>query len=69
MRPTLPIFNADGSFNTNIAPIAYNIAFQVKNEDRMATTRQGIGNLTANYAFTPRLNFRSLLGTRFPHAA
>ena len=65
MRPTLPIFNADGTFNTNIAPIPYNIAFQVKNEDRIATTRQGIGNVTGNYAFSPRLNFRSLWGLDF----
>jgi TonB-linked SusC/RagA family outer membrane protein len=65
MRPTLPIRNADGSFNTNIAPIAYNIAFQVANEDRIAKTRQGIGNITANYAFSPRLNFRSLFGIDF----
>lgn len=65
MRPTLPIRNADGTFNTNIAPIAYNVAFQVANEDRIAATRQGIGNLTANYAFSPRLNFRSLWGLDF----
>jgi TonB-dependent starch-binding outer membrane protein SusC len=65
MRPTLPIRNADGTFNTNIAPIPYNIAFQIANEDRIAATRQGIGNLTTNYAITNRLNFRSLFGLDF----
>ena len=65
MRPTLPIRNPDGTFNTNIAPIAYNIAFQVANEDRISATRQAIGNITANYSFTPRLNFRSLVGLDF----
>lgn len=62
MRPTLPIYNEDGSFNQAIAPIPYNIAFQVYNEDRLATTRQALGTVTGNYAITPRLNFRSLWG-------
>jgi TonB-linked SusC/RagA family outer membrane protein len=65
MRPTLPIYNEDGSFNQDIAPVAYNIAAQVFIEDRVAKTRQGIGNLTANYAILPRLNFRSLWGLDF----
>jgi TonB-linked SusC/RagA family outer membrane protein len=65
MRPITPIYNADGSYNTNIAPIPYNLLIQVNEEDRYAKTRQGIGNITANYAFTPRLNFRSLWGIDF----
>jgi TonB-linked SusC/RagA family outer membrane protein len=62
MRPIVPIFNEDGSYNTNIAPIPYNLLIQVNEEDRYAETKQGIGNITANFAVTPRLNIRSLFG-------
>jgi len=65
MRPITPIRNEDGTYNRNIQPLNYNIILQVENEDRQATTRQGIGNLTANYSILPRLNFRSLWGVDF----
>jgi len=65
MRPILPIYNEDGTYNMNIAPIPYNLLVQVNEEDRYAETRQGIGNLTANFAVTPRLNLRSLFGIDF----
>jgi TonB-linked SusC/RagA family outer membrane protein len=65
MRPTLAIYNEDGSFNRNIAPIPYNPIFQIAEEDRIAATRQAIGNVTANFSVTPRLNFRSLWGMDF----
>lgn len=65
MRPTVAIYNDDGSFNQDIAPIPYNIAYQVYNEDRLTTTRHAIGSLTANYSVTPRLNLRSLWGLEF----
>jgi TonB-linked SusC/RagA family outer membrane protein len=65
MRPTLPIFNEDGSYNTNISPIPYNLMIQVNEEERSGNTRQAIGNLTANYSITPRLNFRTMFGLDF----
>jgi TonB-dependent starch-binding outer membrane protein SusC len=65
MRPIIPIYNEDGSYNTNIAPIPYNLLIQVNEEDRFAATRQAIGNVTANFSITPRLNFRSLWGLDF----
>ncbi len=65
MRPIIPIYNEDGSYNLNVSPIPYNLLVQINEEERSGRTRQAIGNITANYAITPRLNFRSLWGMDF----
>lgn len=64
-RPTIPVFDEDGSFNRQIRPIPYNIAFQVFNEDRIAETNHAIGSFAANYSVTPRLNIRALFGADY----
>jgi len=62
MRPIIPIFNEDGTFNRDVAPVPYNIAFQVHNQPQTVQTRHGVANVTVNYAIRPRLNLRSLWG-------
>lgn len=65
MRPTISAFNDDGTYNLDVAPVRYNLAIQVFEEDRIARTQHGLGNVTANYAIRPRLNLRSLWGVDF----
>jgi TonB-dependent starch-binding outer membrane protein SusC len=65
MRPTINAFNDDGTYNLDIAPVRYNLAIQVFEEERTARTQHGLGNVTANYAIRPRLNFRTLWGLDF----
>ena len=62
MRPTINAYNEDGSYNVDVAPVRYNLAIQVFEEERTARTQHGLGNITANYAILPRLNLRSLWG-------
>lgn len=71
MRPIAPVYNEDGTFNRDVPPINYNIAFQVFSQPQTVQTRHGVGNVTVNYAFRPRINLRSLWGvdirTRHEH--
>jgi TonB-linked SusC/RagA family outer membrane protein len=63
--PIYPIFTADGDFNQNIRPFPYSPVSQAYWEIQSNENRQAIGNVTANFAISPRLNFRSLWGVDY----
>lgn len=65
MRPTSRIYNDDGSYNQEILPTPYSPVFQAFEEIQEGGQRQAMGNITANFAISSRLNFRSLWGVDY----
>jgi len=59
MRPTVPIYLEDGSFNQDIPAITYNVLQVLEEEDRIGREYQMIGNFAATYNVNPNLAFRT----------
>jgi len=61
--PHNPVFNEDGTFNTNIAGVLNQnvVAVSAQNSGRQVTN-QAVGNMTFNYQIIKDLSFKSLFG-------
>jgi len=59
MRPTVPIYLEDGSFNQDIPAITYNVLQVLEEEDRIGREYQLIGNFASTYNVNPNLAFRA----------
>ena len=64
-RPTTPIYNEDGTYNQDIPGVMYNNVQLAKEEERVGTEYQLVGNVAATVTATPNLDFRAQLNADY----
>ena len=63
--PINPIYNADGSYNTNLIGTTVNIVQNTLNDKKQVDLFQSVSSLAVNYDFTKNIRWRTYAGIDF----